>query len=260
MGGVAVAAGGLPAGAAVRHLARHEAGRVRSGESRRELLAGPGYPNGFEVTLGTPNDRYINDEKVAQAAAQMLARIGIKTNVDASTASTFFDRRRTGSSSRSTSPAGARIRARCSTRSWRSSRRWIRRPASATRTGAAIRPELDALIKQAQTRWTRRSARSCSDRPRSRDERFSARAAAFEVTPWAFKKGVTYKPRIDQYTLATEVVPGRSPSMGPPRARTGARGAYGGQGAVHGAPPRGPHRRAAASSVSTDGRRRTPGP
>jgi peptide/nickel transport system substrate-binding protein len=27
----------------------------------------------------------------------------------------------------------------------------------------------------------------------------------FEVTPWAFKKGLGYKPRIDQYTLATEV-------------------------------------------------------
>ena len=27
----------------------------------------------------------------------------------------------------------------------------------------------------------------------------------FEVTPWAFKKGLSYKPRVDQYTLATEV-------------------------------------------------------
>ena len=27
----------------------------------------------------------------------------------------------------------------------------------------------------------------------------------FEVTPWAFKKGLTYRPRVDQYTLATEV-------------------------------------------------------
>jgi peptide/nickel transport system substrate-binding protein len=30
----------------------------------------------------------------------------------------------------------------------------------------------------------------------------------FEVTPWALKKGITYKARIDQYTLATEVRPG----------------------------------------------------
>jgi peptide/nickel transport system substrate-binding protein len=29
----------------------------------------------------------------------------------------------------------------------------------------------------------------------------------FEVTPWAFKKGLSYKARVDQYTLATEVKP-----------------------------------------------------
>jgi peptide/nickel transport system substrate-binding protein len=28
----------------------------------------------------------------------------------------------------------------------------------------------------------------------------------FEVTPWAFKKGLSYRPRVDQYTLATEVM------------------------------------------------------
>ena len=28
----------------------------------------------------------------------------------------------------------------------------------------------------------------------------------FEVTPWAFKKGLTYQPRVDQYTIATEVL------------------------------------------------------
>ena len=27
----------------------------------------------------------------------------------------------------------------------------------------------------------------------------------FEVTPWAFKKGLNYRPRVDQYTLAFEV-------------------------------------------------------
>ena len=62
-------------------------------DAAKKLLAEAGYPNGFEVTLGSPNDRYINDEKIAQAIAQMLTRIGIKTNIDAMTASTFFTRR-----------------------------------------------------------------------------------------------------------------------------------------------------------------------
>ena len=36
---------------------------------------------------------YINDAQVAQAVAQMWARIGVATEIDASTASTFFSRR-----------------------------------------------------------------------------------------------------------------------------------------------------------------------
>ena len=50
-------------------------------------LAEAGYPEGFRITLSGPNDRYINDEQVAQAVAQMMAQIGIRVSVDASTAS-----------------------------------------------------------------------------------------------------------------------------------------------------------------------------
>ena len=58
----------------------------------KQLLAEAGYPNGFEVTFGAPNDRYINDAKVAQALAQMWERIGVKVNVEASTKSLFFSK------------------------------------------------------------------------------------------------------------------------------------------------------------------------
>ncbi|UHS63657.1 ABC transporter substrate-binding protein [Agrobacterium vaccinii] len=49
----------------------------------KKLLADAGYPDGFRLTLGTPNNRLLNDERVAQAIAQMLTRIGIRTDVDA---------------------------------------------------------------------------------------------------------------------------------------------------------------------------------
>ena len=35
----------------------------------KKLLAEAGYPNGFSITLGAPNGRYINDLKIAQAVA-----------------------------------------------------------------------------------------------------------------------------------------------------------------------------------------------
>lgn len=65
-------------------------------DKAKALLAEAGYPNGFTVTLGAPNDRYINDAKVAQAVAQMWARVGVKTNVKAVTRSVFFGNRNKG--------------------------------------------------------------------------------------------------------------------------------------------------------------------
>jgi len=47
------------------------------------LLKEAGYPDGFQVTLHCPNDRYINDEGICQAGAAMLAKIGIKVNLQA---------------------------------------------------------------------------------------------------------------------------------------------------------------------------------
>ena len=36
-----------------------------------------------DLTLNCPNDRYINDEAICQAAVGMLGQIGIKVNLDA---------------------------------------------------------------------------------------------------------------------------------------------------------------------------------
>ncbi len=59
-------------------------------EKAKKLLKEAGYPNGFEVTLDAPNDRYVNDEQIAQAIASSLAKIGIKVKVNALPKATFF--------------------------------------------------------------------------------------------------------------------------------------------------------------------------
>jgi peptide/nickel transport system substrate-binding protein len=50
-------------------------------DKAKALLADAGYADGFQITLHCPNDRYINDEGICQAATAMLARIGIKVNL-----------------------------------------------------------------------------------------------------------------------------------------------------------------------------------
>lgn len=47
----------------------------------RRLLAEAGYPSGFQITIHATNDRYPNDEKVAQALAQFWTRVGVRTEV-----------------------------------------------------------------------------------------------------------------------------------------------------------------------------------
>ena len=62
----------------------------------KEMLAAAGYPDGFELTIHGPNDRYINDAKVAEAIGQMLTRIGIKTKVETMPRSVYFGRASSG--------------------------------------------------------------------------------------------------------------------------------------------------------------------
>jgi peptide/nickel transport system substrate-binding protein len=56
----------------------------------KNLLAEAGYPNGFEVGMDCPNDRYINDEGICQAVVAMLAKIGVKVNALIQTRAKYF--------------------------------------------------------------------------------------------------------------------------------------------------------------------------
>ena len=59
-------------------------------EAAKKLLAEAGYPNGFEVGMNCPNDRYVNDAQICQAVTANLARIGVKVNLQAETKNTYF--------------------------------------------------------------------------------------------------------------------------------------------------------------------------
>ncbi len=47
----------------------------------KELMKEAGYENGFSITMMAPNNRYVNDEKIAQAVASMLSKINIKVDL-----------------------------------------------------------------------------------------------------------------------------------------------------------------------------------
>ena len=50
-------------------------------DAARDLLAEAGYPDGFEVGLDCPKNRYLNDEAICRAVAGMLAKVGITVDL-----------------------------------------------------------------------------------------------------------------------------------------------------------------------------------
>ena len=203
MGGVAVAAGELlPPGMFGAHEDGDLPPRGFDAERAQALLAEAGYPNGFGITIGTPNDRYINDAQVAQAVAQMWARIGVATEIDASTASTFFSRRNAFEFSAylagwgaGTGEMSSPLRALLATRN-------SDLGLGGTNRGQYSNPAMDEVLLEA--------LRTVDDTERENLLRQASRMAMddyaiiplhYEVTPWAMRAAVNYEPRADQYTL-----------------------------------------------------------
>jgi peptide/nickel transport system substrate-binding protein len=56
----------------------------------KKLLADAGYPNGFELGMDCPNNRYINDAAICTAVAGMLAKIGVNVKVNAIPRAQYF--------------------------------------------------------------------------------------------------------------------------------------------------------------------------
>ncbi len=60
----------------------------------KRLLAEAGYPNGFDVVLDVPTDRYVNDKEVGLAVVGMLQRVGIRATLNGMPRAIFFPKMR----------------------------------------------------------------------------------------------------------------------------------------------------------------------
>jgi peptide/nickel transport system substrate-binding protein len=206
MGGAALAAGEMlpPPMFGTGKLAPPKADLAAA----KRLLAEAGYPEGFALTLATPNDRYVNDAQVAQAVAQMLTRVGIKAAVEAMTQSQFFAKRNrrefgfwlsgwgsdTGEMS---SPLTALIATPDKSKG-----------TGTTNPGGYSNPAMDKLLAEAlRTVDDGKRGALLAEASRTAMSDVAALPLHFEMTTWAFRKELTYVPRADQYTQATAVKP-----------------------------------------------------
>jgi peptide/nickel transport system substrate-binding protein len=59
-------------------------------DAAKKLMADADYADGFELGMDCPNDRYVNDEAICQAVVAMLAKIGIKVDLNAQPKAKYF--------------------------------------------------------------------------------------------------------------------------------------------------------------------------
>ena len=182
----------------------------------KKLLAEAGLPNGFRMTIHSPNDRYPNDGKIAEAVGQMLSRIGIDTQVVTMTQSVFFSEASTGSPEKGpkfsfilvgwgsgTGEASSPLKSLLAT--------FDRdKGMGASNRGRYSNPQVDKLINEAlATVDDTKRADLLARATEVAIEDVGIIPLHYQVNTWAMRRGFAYKPRTDEYTLAMGVTKGK---------------------------------------------------
>ncbi|MEO8859198.1 MAG: ABC transporter substrate-binding protein [Burkholderiaceae bacterium] len=176
-------------------------------DGAKKLLAQAGYPNGFGLTVHGPNNRLVNDEKIAQTVAQMFTRVGVDSKVETMPMAVY-------------APRGAKFEFSVALIAWGNStdltvpmRALLACEDPAKGMGVVnwskyCNPKLDAILDQALV----------SMDPPARNKMLVGAADIiskdvaliplhFQVSAWAMKKGLTYAGRNDERTYAFDFKP-----------------------------------------------------
>jgi len=177
-------------------------------EGAKKLLAEAGYPDGFNITIHGPSGRYVNDEKIVQAVAQMLARVGIAAKVETAPMGPYSGRAAKQEFSfhmvgwgASTGEASSPLRSLLATFN-------RDKGLGAVNWGRYSNVKVDYLIEQAlqQVNDENRSV-MLQNATKLAMEDLGIMPIHFQFTVWATLKNVAYTPRTDEYTLAFQFRP-----------------------------------------------------
>lgn len=175
-------------------------------DGARKLLAEAGYPDGFGITVAAPNNRYVNDDQVAQTVAQMLSRIGIRSRVEALPLSVYLTKARDqqfsfamlGWGSYSADLALRSLLATPNPAQGYGTWNWAR----------YSNPRLDRLIEQALATLDEKKREAIA---REAGALVASDVAIIplyhQIATWAMTKNIGYTARTDEFTLAHEFRP-----------------------------------------------------
>jgi peptide/nickel transport system substrate-binding protein len=174
----------------------------------KKLLADAGYPNGFALTIHGPNNRYVNDDQIMQTVAQMLTRIGIQTKVETMPMNVYLSRARKlefsfamlgwgASTAEATSPLRAHLVSYVPEKGW-GEFAWGR---------YANEKVNDLLDKALATIDDKQREKMVQDAVTIAMKELGIIPIHHQINTWAMKKGISYTPRVDEYTLAFQFRP-----------------------------------------------------
>ncbi len=170
-------------------------------DGAKKLLAEAGYPGGFALTLAAPNNRYVNDDQVAQAVATMLARIGLRCRVETLPFNAYVPKARDqqysfamlGWGSYSADLALRSLLATPNTEKGHGAWNWARYSSA----------RLDSVVEQALASVDQKKREMLA---REAEAIVAADVAIIplyhQIATWAMKKSIDYTARTDEFTFA----------------------------------------------------------
>lgn len=171
----------------------------------KQLMKEAGYENGFQVVFASTLGRYVNDAKIAQAIASMFEQIKIGARVEILPSNVFFSRSQKGDFSLSLGgwPVGREslspLQALFHSFDTKEGHGVFNR-------GRYVNLDLDKMIEMAlETMDDIKREELLKKANRIVIEDLAVIPLYFSMANWAGKDNLTFKPRMDEYTIAMNI-------------------------------------------------------
>jgi peptide/nickel transport system substrate-binding protein len=156
------------------------------------------------MTLSATNNRYVNDEQIAQAVAQMLARAGIRARVQAFPVNVYLPRGAKGEFAFAmlgwgSFSADLALRSLVATAD-------PKKGFGAFNWSGYSNPKVDQLLERAFATVDEKARETIArEAMRTAMRDYAVVPLHHQVTTWAMRKSLAYSPRTDEFTFAHHV-------------------------------------------------------
>ena len=169
----------------------------------KQLLAEAGFPDGFQIRLHSTKDRFPNDALYFEAIAQMLTRVGIKTDLEALPSNVYWSKAAKGDFSLFLGSWGSDTGDGSNTLFGAVHTTWPGTPFGAANRGKYSNRNLDDIIQKINVEMDEKNrSRLIYDANRLVNKDVAIVNLFWQMGIWASRPDLTYNARKDEWTAA----------------------------------------------------------